>query len=203
MITKYHTLTGCATGFYKEKGSKFYAYAYPVSDNDQIQRHLSQLKKEHHQARHHCYAYVMQPDGSEYRTQDDGEPKHSAGDPILGQIRSYKLTFILVVVVRYFGGTKLGMGGLIQAYKEAARQALAAATILEKELTEIWTLQFDFQQLNLVMRLVKELGLNIKGQQHTERAFLEIEVPRSISDDFKSKLADHHLIESKLLTHKL
>ena len=167
MITKYRTLSAPTTGFYKEKGSKFYAYAYPVSHTEHIQTYLTQLRKEHHQARHHCYAYVLQADGSEYRTQDDGEPKHSAGDPILGQIRSQNLTYALVVVIRYFGGTKLGMGGLIQAYKEAARLALEPAPIVEKELTEIWTLQFDFQQLNLVMRLVKELGLTIIGQQHT------------------------------------
>jgi len=200
MLTSYRTISSISEGFYKEKGSKFYAYAYPIASTEQITSHLSSLRKLHHQARHHCYAYILGPDGKQYRSQDDGEPKHSAGDPILGQIRSKNLTNVLVVVVRYFGGTKLGMGGLIQAYKEAAHQALNQAQVIEKELCETWQLEFDYELLNLVMRYIKDMDLNIVDQQQTERASFQVEVPLAKLDIFKSRLAEHHKITSTNLT---
>ena len=117
MVFSYKTIRKEAEGFYKEKGSKFIAKAYPAESIDQVNEILGELRKEFYDARHHCYAYILEPDASQYRANDDGEPNHSAGDPILGQIRSHELTNTLVVVIRYFGGTKLGVSGLINAYK--------------------------------------------------------------------------------------
>ncbi len=125
----YQTITKPSTGFFKDKGSKFIAYAKPVKSINEITEHLEYIKKEHHSARHHCWAYRIGFRGEEYRMQDDGEPINSAGKPILGQIDAFSLTQILIVVVRYFGGTLLGVGGLIQAYKQASKDALKSANI--------------------------------------------------------------------------
>lgn len=188
MIQRYRTIAAESQGAYKDKGSKFLAYAYPVQDLDGVQTHLQALRKEHHQARHHCYAYLLGPEGAEFRTNDAGEPRHSAGDPILGQIRSLNITNILVVVVRYFGGTKLGMGGLIQAYKEAANRALSAGYIVEKEICEQWILFFEYPDMNEVMRLVKELALKVIKQEFHETCRLEIEVPVVKHQQVKSRV---------------
>ena len=125
----YYSLATVSEGSYREKGSKFYAHAYPVATEDAIKEHLNTLRQQYHDARHHCYAFVLKPlegQADRFRANDDGEPSHSAGDPILGQIRSLSLHDVLVVVVRYFGGTKLGVGGLVNAYKTAAAQALGS-----------------------------------------------------------------------------
>jgi uncharacterized YigZ family protein len=157
----YRTLSLESKGKYKEKGSKFEAYAYPVENFKKVQQHLDQLRQTHYKARHHCYAYVLGPEANEFRAFDDGEPRHSAGDPILGQIRSFDLTYVLIVVVRYFGGTKLGISGLVNAYREASKQALQAGTMVEKEPSQSWVLTFDYPDMNRVMRLVKELKLTV------------------------------------------
>lgn len=179
MTTQFLTIRQKVTGFYKEKGSKFFAFAYPVAGLESIEAHLKALQKEHHQARHHCYAYCLGPKGSEYRVHDAGEPKHSAGDPILGQIKSFEITNVLVVVIRYFGGTKLGVGGLIQAYKESARLALDKAEIMVKELHETWVLSFAYPDMNAVMRVVKECQLTVISQELEECCIMELEVPLS------------------------
>lgn len=146
-----------AEGFYKEKGSKFVAYAFHVKDENDINEKMDWVKKEHYAARHHCYAYRLKPDGSIFRANDDGEPSNSAGKPILGQLLAFEITNTLVVVVRYFGGTKLGVGGLIQAYKEATIDALHQAEIEEKTVDESFTVYFGYPEMNVVMRILKEL----------------------------------------------
>lgn len=152
----YLTISAIAEGLYKDKGSKFIAYAFPVSSEQQIKQHLSDLRKEHFNARHHCYAFRLGADKMAYRANDDGEPKYSAGKPILGQIQSNDLTNVLIVVVRYFGGTLLGVSGLITAYKLAAANALENAVIIEKKVKEVYQLTFDYLQMNDVMKLMKD-----------------------------------------------
>lgn len=149
---------------YKEKGSKFFGYAYPVLNEESVKTHLENLKKEHHTARHWCYAYQLGTEKIIYRANDDGEPNNSAGMPIYGQIQSFDLTNVLVVVVRYFGGTKLGVGGLIQAYKTAAQLALESSSIVKRTIDKRIELKFEYKNMNKVMRLIKEHDLRIESQ---------------------------------------
>ncbi len=160
----YRTITGASEGTYREKGSRFHAFAFPVVTETDIHNHLTLLKKKYFDARHHCYAWVLGADKKLFRAFDDGEPNHSAGDPILGQIRSRDLTNVLVVVVRYFGGIKLGVGGLVTAYKMAAAEALDNAGIIEREVLKEIHIQYDYSATTDVMRLVKEYALEIKSQ---------------------------------------
>ncbi|MEZ4838723.1 YigZ family protein [Flavobacterium sp.] len=150
---------------FKDKNSKFFGYAFPVSQEEEIKMHLEQLKKKHFSARHWCYAYQIGTEKISFRANDDGEPNNSAGMPIYGQIQSFEVTNILVVVVRYFGGTKLGVGGLISAYKNTAQLALEKATIVEKTLDVFFILTFDYKNMNKVMRVIKEKNLNITAQK--------------------------------------
>src|SRR5690606_187361 len=135
---------------FKEKGSKFLGYAFPVTSEEQVKTHLEELKKQHHSARHWCYAWQMGKNYDSYRANDDGEPSNSAGMPIYGQIQSFELTNVLVVVVRYFGGVKLGVGGLIQAYKTSAQLALEASEIIEKTIDAEYIVQCEYKDLNKV-----------------------------------------------------
>jgi uncharacterized YigZ family protein len=160
----YRTISAPAQSLYKEKGSKFIGLAYPVSSEEEIKSIIAQVKKEYFDARHHCYAFMLGTAGARYRANDDGEPNHSAGDPIMGQIRSAGLTNILVVVVRYFGGIKLGVSGLIQAYRTAAAAAIAAAQVIEKVEEATIEISFDYEQMNTVMGLIKDYNLTIKEQ---------------------------------------
>ncbi|MGB3947791.1 MAG: YigZ family protein [Bacteroidia bacterium] len=160
----YLTIASKAEGVYKDKGSKFIAYAFPVTSENQIKVCLADLRKEHFNARHHCYAFRLGADKMAYRANDDGEPKYSAGKPILGQIQSNDLTNVLIVVVRYFGGTLLGVSGLINAYKLAAANALENATIIEKKVMEHYQIMFDYLQMNDVMKLMKEEELEQVSQ---------------------------------------
>ena len=184
----YHTLSGPAEGFYKEKGSKFLAFAYPVSSEEDIKKHLEFLRKKYYDARHHCFAWMLGPDKKQFRAFDDGEPNHSAGDPILGQIRSKNLTDVLIVVVRYFGGIKLGVGGLIAAYKAAAEDALNHASVIEKEVKEDWVITFDYAFTSDVMRLVKELSLTIVSQNFEEQGELHVDLQLRQKDKLLERL---------------
>jgi len=159
------TLKGESQGIYKEKGSKFLAFAYPVGNEEEIKQKISILKKKFHDARHHCYAYILGREGQNSRANDDGEPGHSAGDPILGQIRSHNLTNVLIVVVRYFGGTKLGVGGLVSAYKTAAFEALSANEIVSEIVMAKIKFEFDYLDMNEVMLLIKDKDLKVLQQQ--------------------------------------
>lgn len=176
----YLTLSGRGEGFYKEKGSKFIAHAYPVTTEEEIQACLDELRKQYYDARHHCYAFRLGPKAERYRANDDGEPNHSAGDPILGQIRSADLTDTLVVVIRYFGGTKLGVSGLIHAYKTAAAEALAEAPTEEKIIAEPITIQYPYDKTQEVMRLIDQFPLVIENQSFTEACEVQLAVPASI-----------------------
>ncbi len=155
---------------FKDRKSKFLGYAYPVNNTEEVKKYLEQLKKEHHSARHWCYAYRIGIEKIEERANDDGEPSNSAGMPILNQIKSKELTNVLVVVVRYFGGVKLGVGGLINAYKTAAQMVLEEAETVEKIRTKNLILDFGYEDMNKVMRIIKDHQLDIAGQDLQERA---------------------------------
>ena len=146
---------------FKEKASKFFGYAFPVLSEDDVKKQLEYLKKKHHTARHFCYAYQLRIEEIRFRANDDGEPNNSAGLPIYGQIQSFELTNILVVSVRYFGGTKLGVGGLISAYKTSAKITLEASVILEKTINIYFQLTFNYDLMNSVMRIIKENNIEI------------------------------------------
>lgn len=172
----YHTITHDAEGIYKEKGSKFIAYAFLVFSEDAFKLQLESIKKKHHTARHHCYAYMIGPDKSCQRANDDGEPSGTAGKPILNQILSLDLTNIAVVVVRYFGGTKLGVSGLIRAYKTAAREALEKAGKVTRTLNERYALRFAYPLMNEVMRVMKEEQLEQLNPQFEMDCYFEISI---------------------------
>lgn len=161
---------------YKDRGSKFYGYAFPVSSEEEIKIHLDDLKKQHHTARHWCYAWQLGMHYEAYRANDDGEPNNSAGMPIYGQLQSFDLTNVLVVVVRYFGGTKLGVGGLIQAYKTTAQMVLESAKIVEKTIDVKLLLKFEYPEMNTVMRLIKEHDLSIDLQKMELNCEIQISV---------------------------
>ena len=150
---------------FKDKNSKFFGYTFPVFNEDEIKAHLDTLKKEHHAARHWCYAYQIGTEKIAYRVNDDGEPSNSAGMPIYGQIQSFNITNVLIIVVRYFGGVKLGFGGLINAYRTAAQMSLEAAIIIEKTINIDYLISFDYKNMNTVMRVIKEKKINIINQK--------------------------------------
>ncbi|MCT4614011.1 MAG: YigZ family protein [Marinifilaceae bacterium] len=158
---KYNTIESTSEGLYKEKGSKFISYIYSISSLDQVKTIVTDLKKEYYDARHHCYAYSLGVEKPETRAVDDGEPSSTAGKPILGQIKSNNLSDVLIVVVRYFGGTKLGASGLIRAYKAAAADAIENSNIIEKKLQEKIEIQFPYKQMNRIMKIIKDFDLEI------------------------------------------
>ena len=160
----YLTISAVSEALYKDKGSKFYAFAYPVQTVEQIKEILAEKRKEYYDARHVCYAYMLGYERNVFRANDDGEPSGTAGRPILGQINSSNLTDILIIVVRYFGGTLLGTSGLIQAYKTSAAEAIAAATIEERIVEKTFVSKFGYQDLNAVMRIMKDFDLAIVNQ---------------------------------------
>jgi uncharacterized YigZ family protein len=165
MCDLYKTIKAPAEGIYKEKGSKFLSFAYPASHEAFIKEQLSIIQKQYHDARHYCYAWRLEPEKALYRVNDDGEPSGTAGKPIFGQIVSRDLTNILVIVVRYFGGTKLGVGGLIQAYRAAASDGLDHSTIIECRVFDILKLEFAYDQINSVMKVIKDKQLEIEDQK--------------------------------------
>lgn len=160
----YLTISQPSEAIFKDKGSKFIACAYPVTSEAEIKIHLANLHEQHPGANHHCYAFRLGADKQAYRANDDGEPKYSAGKPILGQIQSKDLTNILIVVVRYFGGTLLGVSGLINAYKQAAADVLYHAVIIEKTVNELYEITFEYLQMNEVMKLLKDEKLEQVSQ---------------------------------------
>lgn len=177
---------------FKDKNSKFFGYAFPVEDEDIVKLHLENLKKEHHSARHWCYAYQIGTFEIKYRVNDDGEPNNSAGIPIYGQIQSFELTNVLIVVVRYFGGAKLGVSGLINAYKTTAQLALENALIEEKTVNVIMEVHFEYAHMNTVMRIVKEHQLNITKQDFKLDCRLQFEVRLSESDMILNVFKAYH-----------
>lgn len=178
----YKTITAPAESLFKDKGSKFIAYAYPVNDENEVKEHVRILKEKHYKARHHCYAYRIGKKGEQYRANDDGEPSGTAGRPIHGQLLSYELTNILLVVVRYFGGTLLGTSGLINAYKTAASQALEQADIVEKIVSDIYRVRFEYTVQSNVERIIKEFNLTIVKAVYEMDCTFEIEVRKTLSE---------------------
>ncbi len=165
MNDAYKTIKAQSKGVYKEKKSKFYSFAYPVDNEDEIKEILKNLRKEFYDARHHCYAYRLGADKKTFRANDDGEPSNSSGKPILGQIQSYDLTNIIIVVIRYFGGVLLGVGGLVNAYKTAASEALINAEIVNKTVNSQINIKFDYKDLNKIMKIIKSHQLNVISQE--------------------------------------
>lgn len=182
---------------FKEKGSKFFGYAFPVDSEEKIKEILTIVKKNHHSARHWCYAYKTGVDPVVYRVNDDGEPSNSAGQPIYGQIISAEVTNVLVVIVRYFGGVKLGVGGLIRAYKTSAQITLENSSIVEKTIEEKINLTFEYQHMNKVMRIVKQKRLNISSQELTEKCVLILSVKKSEIAEVKNVFKTLHFLKVK------
>ena len=184
----YYTIEQPSMAEFKDRGSKFFAFAYPAKDIDSCKKILAQLKKEHGKAVHHCLAYRLGVDGSTFRVSDDGEPAGSAGRPILGQIDSKGLTNVLVVVVRYFGGTLLGIPGLINAYKTATALALQLSPIIKKPIEIAFELNFDYNQINEVMLLVKQYNCSVVEQSAQLFIQLQIGIPKNRLDEMLEKL---------------
>lgn len=183
IIDSYRTIAAAGAGEFKDRGSKFIAFAWPVRNEEEALAHLDALRKEHFKARHHCFAWRLGVDGTRFRANDDGEPSGTAGRPILGQIDAAALTDVVVVVVRYFGGTLLGASGLIQAYRESAAEALRAAGVVEKIVQDHFGLTFDYALMPDVMNAVKKLDLDILQQDFGDSGRLQIGVRQSETAD--------------------
>ena len=165
-IDSYKTIIQASKeGLFKDRGSKFYGYAFPVTNEEEIKEKIELLKKQHYNARHWCYAWQLGKNYDHYRANDDGEPSNSAGMPIYGQLQSFNVTNILVVVVRYFGGTKLGVGGLIKAYKNGAKLALENSIIIHKTIDEVFLIKFEYPEMNTIMRIIKDENISIINQK--------------------------------------
>lgn len=197
MADAYLTIEKTAFAEFKERGSKFIAFAYPIQSVDEFKAHLQLLKKEHPKAVHHCFAYRLGLDGNNFRVSDDGEPSGTAGRPILGQIDSKLLTDTAVIVVRYFGGTLLGVPGLINAYKTATIMALQLVPTVEKAIEIVYELQFDYTRLNEVMTICKQFGCTVIGQEQQLFCLLKIGIPKARLQEVLFKLTDLHTVDIK------
>ncbi len=196
MSTDYfNTIEKPSTAEFKDRGSKFIAYAFSIADVNQFKQHLATIKKEHPKATHHCFAYRIGLDGTNFRVNDDGEPSGSAGRPILGQIDSKQLTNVLVIVVRYFGGTLLGVPGLINAYKTATALALQITPVVRKPVEVNYALQFDYTIMNDVMTIVKQCECNVISQDMQLFCRVEIAIPKSRMEEVFYKLKALHSLE--------
>lgn len=184
----YKTIEAPSEGLYKEKGSKFIALAFPASSEEQVKEVLDELRKSYHDARHHCYAYSLGARGDKWRMNDDGEPSGTAGKPIYGQLQSFEVTNILVVVIRYFGGTKLGVSGLINAYKTATHDALANAKVITKTVNDIFKLTFGYTVMNDIMRIIKETDVEIKSQNFDNVCSIVTSVRQKQVDEFLQRV---------------
>ena len=196
---KYKEVKNHSTGIYKEKGSKFIAYSYPVYSEDQVKEKLEEVRKLEYSARHYCYAYILNPDKSSQRANDDGEPSSTAGKPILGQILSNDLTNILIIVVRYFGGVKLGVPGLIRSYRTAAADTIANSTLITKTIKEQYVVSFKYPQMNDVMRLIKEFDLEVVNTDFQIDCKLIFAVPKSKANDIVNTFKKNHELRIEYL----
>lgn len=188
MEDTYRTISNQSEGLYKEKGSKFIAFAFPVQTEEQIKDYITLLKDEYFDARHHCYAYVLGAKRDKFRMNDDGEPSSTAGKPIYGQILSNDLTDILIVVIRYFGGTKLGVPGLINAYKTAAADAIAKAEIVERTVNRVFTIQYDYIVMNSVMKVIKECNPEVLDRRFENLCTMVLSIRESEADALLARL---------------
>lgn len=193
----YKTITTATSSDFRDRGSKFFGFAYPVTTVDDAKEHIKALKKEHPKAVHYCVGYRIGADGADYRASDDGEPSGSAGKPILGQIDSAELTNVLVVVVRYFGGTLLGVPGLINAYKTATEEALSKAEVIEKQVEKKVTITFDYPVMNDVMQLLKQSEATIFRQDLQLFCEIDAGIPIKVADGYLQKLTEIRGVEVK------
>ena len=187
----YTSIASPSRGLYKDQGSRFISYAYPVETEAQVKELVDSLKKEYHDARHHCYAYRLGLDGAKFRMNDDGEPSSTAGRPILSQIDSAGLSDVLVVVVRYFGGIKLGVPGLIKAYKTATQDALSQARKVEKTAAVSYHIEFDYMDMDSVMRALKDMDIPQSGQSFNQLCSMDIRVRLSQEEELKKRLVKY------------
>jgi len=182
---------------FKDKNSKFFGTAFPVATEEEAKVHIEDLKKKHHQASHWCYAWRIGKENHQFRANDDGEPSNTAGMPIYGQILSFDVTNILIVVVRHYGGIKLGVGGLINAYKTAAQMALENSKIVKRTIDEVFVIKFDYPEMNLVMRVIKEHNLNIIKQKLELDCEIHISVRKKLSEEIFKKFESIYKVEIK------
>ena len=191
----YQTIEKPAVAEFKDRGSKFFAFAYPVQTVEDCKQWLQFLRKEHAKAVHHCFAYRLGWNGNAFRVSDDGEPSGTAGRPILGQIDSKELTNVTVIVVRYFGGTLLGVPGLIQAYKSATAMALQLVPVIQKPIEVLYELQFDYTRMNDVMMIVKQCGCSVIGQENQLFCLLQVGIPKARTEEALHRLKDIRSVE--------
>ncbi|MBW1297723.1 IMPACT family protein [Aquimarina litoralis] len=184
---------------FKDKNSKFFGYSFPVTTEEDIKQRIESLKKQHHSARHWCYAWQLGVENIKYRSNDDGEPSNSAGQPIYGQIQSFEVTNILIVVVRYFGGVKLGVGGLINAYRTAAKLSLESSHIVQKTINIKFCITFEYQNMNKVMRIIKEKQITIIDQKLELNCSIFISVRKTKANEIKDLFSTLYQIEIEQL----
>ena len=187
-MNSFKTIKASSEGIYKEKGSKFIAFAIPINSEIQFKEELSSIKKEYRDAGHHCYGFSIGPEGKIYRYSDDGEPNNSAGKPIYGQLRSFGITNVSIIVIRYYGGVNLGVGGLIKANKRTATEALNKSLINEQEITESLTINFKYESMNAIMGLVKSFELEIVEQDFQLDCFVKLNCPKRNKPQLEDKL---------------
>lgn len=188
MAEKYLTVSKSVESIYKEKGSKFLSFLYPVTSVEEVKEYLTQLKKKYYDATHHCYAYIIGYDKETFRMNDDGEPSSTAGKPIYGQLQSNDLTNVLLVVVRYFGGTKLGVSGLIKAYKESSAECIALAQIVERQVKNKYNIYFAYEDMNVVMNILKQNNAEQKNQIFDLNCQIEVLIDKRNSSKFESSI---------------
>ena len=188
MAEKYFTIEKSVESIYKEKGSKFLSFLYPVTSVEEVKEYLTQLKKKYYDATHHCYAYIIGYDKETFRMNDDGEPSSTAGKPIYGQLQSNDLTNVLLVVVRYFGGTKLGVSGLIKAYKESSAECIALAEIVERQVKNKYNIYFAYEDMNVVMNILKQNNAEQKNQIFDLNCQIEVLIDKRNTTKFESSI---------------
>ncbi|ARV08119.1 YigZ family protein [Winogradskyella sp. PC-19] len=184
---------------FKDKNSKFYGYAFPVDNEDDVKLEIEKLKKQHYAARHWCYAYQLGTEQIKYRANDDGEPNNSAGMPIYGQIQSFDVTNVLIVVVRYFGGVKLGVGGLINAYRSAAQMALEQSNIIEKTIDSTFIIKFDYKNMSRMMRILKDNNANIVSQKLEIDCLLQVSIRKGEAEKLYETIKKFHEVKISYL----
>jgi uncharacterized YigZ family protein len=196
---EYKTITQPAQGSFRDRGSRFLAFAFPAVSEKEVKEHLDTLKKQYYDATHHCYAYILGVDKSAYRINDDGEPSGTAGRPVYGQILSADVTNILIAVVRYYGGTNLGVPGLINAYKTAASEALSNATVVTKIVQEVYQIEYPYEMMNDVMKIIKEEVLEVINNEFGMKCVIRLAIRHSESERVTARFSKiNHLIISYL-----
>lgn len=203
MTDSFKTIVAASEGIFKDRGSKFLAFAFPVTNEDEIQKRQEDVRKLHSKARHHCYAWKLGLDDNLYRANDDGEPSGTAGRPILGQIESFELTNVLIIVVRYFGGTLLGTSGLIQAYRQSAQDALEQAQIIERMVCDRMVIQYDYAMTSSLMQVIKQFDVEILEQNFQINPSITLEVQKKKVRNFllhlKAQVAQVTLEEAETI----